>query len=175
MVPFSDSNNILILRTPTWLRLIIFISELSVILFGWNNLLNLANNPNASVVFIVLFFIINPFLHEKCHAFVYNELTGNKATISFANCRFNKPCTVAQFRLTLLSPLFIVALYGIVLGVLIWLQCPLILVQLTALGVIVALFGICGDFYWLFLLRKIKPSYLVIDEGVSARVYKDIS
>lgn len=171
MSPSSNLANKTTLATPLRIKLLIYTASLSLIVLGWKSLIYIALHETLAFFFIALFIFINPYLHEKCHAKAYNILTSEKAVCTFATCKLRVPCTVAVYRIILLAPIVIIALYGLLLTVFIWFDFPVIAVKLLTIAILIAFPGMGGDFYWFYLLRKTPPSYLVIDNGKSADVF----
>ena len=169
-----DNKNVLILKTPLWVKLFANLAVIAFILFRKNNFLILVDHIWITVLFLPMFCIINTYLHEKCHALSYQLLTGQPATIKFnllsGQCKPHSECSVAVFKFVALAPIAIIAFWGTVIAICLWLSFAQVVILLLISGLAFYIAGMAGDFYWYWLVRNIPLNYIIKDYGAYAEV-----
>lgn len=135
------------------------------------------------LIFSVLYFI-TLYLHEKCHQWFFEMLTGKKAVIRISYnkialyCFPTVPVTVPIHIAACLAPLIVVAGTGVIFaisylaGVPYWIKSALAFLTITSFS------GSSFDIYWVILERRLPSYYLIVDHGTYAEVYapsKDIN
>ncbi|MBO8129672.1 MAG: DUF3267 domain-containing protein [Peptococcaceae bacterium] len=174
-LPSREYKRILVLSIPWWIKVITTITGIIVAVFVLRQGLSVQELLFTLLV-MILIMIINRYLHEKCHAWTFQILTGNPTEIRLNSlsqpfCRMLTPCPVRPYIIGTLAPLAVVTALGFGCSLSYLTKSHVSITTGLAITTILTLSGMAADILWAWRLRNVPPESVVIDHGISAEVY----